>query len=75
MPLDDTHALDSIDRYIEVAAGMATLPILSEPAYRPAAEDLYQITDKLLVANENMARWLNLFLQFDFRQADARGLA
>jgi hypothetical protein len=73
MPLNDTQALDSIDRYIKVGARMAKLPILTKPEYRPAVEDLYQITRKLLVANENMARWLNLFLQFDFRQPDARG--
>lgn len=66
------QALDSIDRFIGVAE-IANLPILAMPEYRAAADDLYQIAQKLLVANENMSRWLNRFLYFDFRAPDARG--
>ena len=73
MPLEAREALDRIDRFIQVASSIARLPLLQKAEYRPAAEDLYLIAQKLLVSNENMARWLNLFLQFDFRQADARG--
>jgi hypothetical protein len=66
------QALDSIDRFIGVAE-IANLPILAMPEYKAAADDLYQIAQKLLVANENMSRWLNRFLYFDFRAPDARG--
>jgi hypothetical protein len=68
---DAQQALDSIDRFIGVAE-IANLPILSMPEYRAAANDLYQIAQKLLIANENMSRWLNRFLYFDFRAPDAR---
>ena len=62
---DAQQALDSIDRFIGVAE-IANLPILGMPEYRAAANDLYQIAQKLLIANENMSRWLNRFLYFDF---------
>jgi hypothetical protein len=65
------EALDSIDRFIGVAE-IANLEILAMPEYRAAVNDLYQIAQKLLVANENMTRWLNRFLYFDFRAPDAR---
>jgi hypothetical protein len=70
---DAQRALDSIDRFVSVGGEIAKVPILAMPQYRAAAEDLYEIAQKLLVANENMARWLNRFLQFDFRAPDARG--
>ena len=66
------QALDSNDRFIGVAE-IANLPILAMPEYKAAADDLYQIAQKLLVANENMSRWLNRFLYFDFRAPDAGG--
>lgn len=65
-------ALDSIDQFIRVGGEMAKVPILANPQYRSAAEDLYQIARQLLNANENMARWLNHFLLFDFRDTNAR---
>ncbi len=65
-------ALDSVDHFIRVAGDIAKIPILAMPQYRAAADDLYQIAQKLLVANENMARWLNRFLLFDFRDPNAR---
>lgn len=68
------QALDSVDEFILVAKGITTLPILAHQEYREAAESLYQITQKVLLANENLARWLNRFLQFDFRVPGARGL-
>ena len=58
---DAQQALDSIDRFIGVAK-IANHPILSMPEYRAASNDLYQIAQKLLIANENMSRWLNRFL-------------
>src|ERR1700751_4218309 len=65
-------ALDSVDRFIRVAGDMAKLPILAMPQYRAAAHDLYQMAQRLLTANEAMARWLNRFLLFDFRDQNAR---
>lgn len=73
MPDDEIRALDSIDHFIEHATRMAKLPILAEPEYRPAAVDLFEIAQKLMVSNENMARWLNVFLQFDFTPPEAGG--
>jgi hypothetical protein len=61
MSSNSQSALDSVDRFISVAAEIAQLPILGFPEYRAAAEDLYQIANKLLDANENMARWLFAF--------------
>jgi hypothetical protein len=66
------HALDAIDEFITVGSRIAELPVLAEREYRGAAENLYQIAAKLLVANENLGRWLFTFLHFDFRAADAR---
>lgn len=64
------HALDSIDRFIAVGHEISRAPVLDRsPA---AAYDLYEIAQKLLVANENMAKWLNRFLYFDFRDPAAR---
>jgi hypothetical protein len=68
----NSHPLDSIDRFIKIAGEIAEVPILARPEFRAAADDLYQIAQKLLVANETMARWLNQFLLFDFRDANAR---
>ncbi|MGE5289432.1 MAG: hypothetical protein ACM3ML_19970 [Micromonosporaceae bacterium] len=65
-------ALDSVDHFIRIAGEIAKVPILARPEYRAAADDLYQIAQRLLVANENMARWLNRFLLFDFRDPNAR---
>lgn len=73
MPDDEIRALDSIDHFIKHATRIAKLPILSEPEYRPAAQDLLEIAQKLMVSNENMARWLNDFLQFDFNPSEAGG--
>jgi hypothetical protein len=67
------RALDGFDRMVTVGREIAKVPILAMPQYRAAVEDLYEIAQKLLLANENMARWLNRFLQFDFRAPDARG--
>jgi hypothetical protein len=68
-------ALDSIDEFIKVGREMARVPLLMMPEYRVAAEGLYEIAQKLLDANENMARWLNRFLLFDFQTSDARARA
>ncbi len=65
-------ALDIFDKFISIAKELAKLPQLVLPQYRAAAQDLYEIAQKLLTANENLSRWLYKFLYFDFRQQDAR---
>jgi hypothetical protein len=69
---DSKRALESIDRFVAVAGEIAELPILRRPDFRPAADALYRIAQLLLDANENLARWLHLFLQFNFHGGDAR---
>jgi hypothetical protein len=66
------HALDSIDQFIGVGGEIAKLPILALPQYKAAAVALHQIAEKLLEANENMARWRIDFLYFDFLAPNAR---
>ena len=66
-------ALETFDKFIEIAKELAKLPQLVLPQYQDAARDLYEIAQKLLTANENLSRWLYKFLYFDFRQSDARG--
>lgn len=65
-------ALDIFGKFISIATELAKLPQLVLPQYRAAAQDLYEIAQKLLTANENLSRWLYRFLYFDFRQQDAR---
>lgn len=65
-------SLGVIDSFIGVAKDMAKLPSLVLPQYRDAARDMYQISQKLLTANENLSRWMHRFLYFDFRHDDAR---
>jgi hypothetical protein len=65
-------ALDIFDKFISIAKELAKLPQLVLPQYRAAAQDLYEIAQKLLTANENLSRWLYRFLYFDFRRQDAR---
>jgi hypothetical protein len=64
--------LDRIDRFLALGRDLAALPVMKEDRYVSAASDLHEIAKKLSVANENMARWLNRFLYFDFRADDAR---
>jgi hypothetical protein len=58
--------LDAIDKFVKLGNELAKLPAFVFPQYRTAAIDLYQICQKLLVANENLARWLYSFQYFDF---------
>ena len=73
MPSDEwsQHALDTVDRFTEVADRLAGTPLLRDPEFRAAAAGLHEITVLLLRANENLARWLHLFRQFRFRGDDA----
>lgn len=65
-------ALDIFDKFISIAKEIAKLPELVLPQYQAAAQDMYQICQKLLAANENLSRWLHRFIYFDFRQQNAR---
>ncbi|SDM39918.1 hypothetical protein SAMN05421823_11320 [Catalinimonas alkaloidigena] len=70
--LSVVSALESLDKFVGVAKELARLPALLLPQYREAAQDLYEICQRLLAANENLSRWLYRFLYFDFRHPDAR---
>lgn len=61
-----------ISDFIEVGKLLAKLPAMILPQYRSCAGDMYEISRRILKANENLCRWLYLFLYFDFRHADAR---
>lgn len=65
-------ALETVNTFISVAKDLAAFPALVLPQYQDSASDLYEISKKLLTANENLSRWLHRFLYFDFRHADAR---
>jgi hypothetical protein len=72
MPNESQRALDSVDHFVQAAADIARLPLFQEQRNRPAAADMCEIAQKLLIANEDLYRWLNLFLHFDFRDEQAR---
>ena len=63
--------LDTIDRFVTVANEIAAMPVLRSPGFTQTAGALYDISRKLLIANENLARWLNRFLYFDFQDDGA----
>lgn len=71
-PITPDLALGAFDKFISIAKELAKLPALVLPQYAPAAVGLYEISQKLLAANENLSRWLYRFLYFDFRQEQAR---
>ena len=65
--------LDRIDRFVSLGKDLAALPVMrDDDRYVPAASDLHAISWRLSVANENMVRWLNDFLYFDFSRNTAR---
>jgi hypothetical protein len=66
------EGLELIQQFIELGKELAKLPTLVLPQYQPAAQDLYEICQKILKANENTARWLHRFRYFDFKDANAR---
>lgn len=66
------RALDSVDRFIRVGGEIARMPILAMPEYKTAADGLFEISRKLLAANENLARWLYRWVYFDFKASNAR---
>jgi hypothetical protein len=64
--------LEVFEKFISIGKEIAKLPQLVLPQYQAAALDLYDISQRLLTANENLSRWLYRFLYFDFRQPDSR---
>jgi hypothetical protein len=64
--------LEVFEKFIDIGKEIARLPQLVLPQYQAAARDLYEISQRLLTANENLSRWLYRFLYFDFRQTDSR---
>lgn len=66
-------SLEIFDKFIVIAKEIAKLPALVLPQYQEAARDMYRICQKLLLANENLSRWLLRFVYFDFRQQNGRG--
>jgi hypothetical protein len=64
--------LDAVDKFVKLGNELTKLPALFLPQYRAAATGLYQICQKLLIANENLARWLYNFQYFDFTKPDAK---
>src|SRR4051812_16818298 len=67
----ELESLDMIDQFLALGRDLAALPVIKQARYVPAASDLHAIAKRLSIANENMARWLNEFLNFDFRAKDA----
>jgi hypothetical protein len=63
---------ETLDKFVSIAKELAKLPALVLPQYQTSAQDLYEICQKLLAANESLSRWLYRFLYFDFRHAEAR---
>lgn len=70
---DVKNALETVNTFIAIAKELAGLPALVLPQYQSSARDLYEISNKLLEANENLSRWMHKFLYFDFRNSEARG--
>ena len=56
-------ALQIYDRFITV--GNKLVSVLT-PQYKLAAKALFKITDLLLLANQNLLRWIHEFELFDF---------
>jgi hypothetical protein len=71
--IDPGQALSTIDSFISVAKELAQFKASQEPQYENAVKDLIEICQKLLTANENLTRWLNKFLLFNFRDPAAYG--
>ncbi len=71
MPVN-TLALETLDKFANISKELAKLPALVLPQYRNSVKDLYEICQKLLIANENLSRWLFQFLYFDFRHPEAQ---
>ena len=47
--------------HLEIGKEISKLPALILPQYQLAATDLYKICQKLLMANENLSRWMHRF--------------
>ena len=63
--------LQTIDQFIKISKEIAKLPSLVMADYKGCASDLRKICEKILDGNENVVRWFNKFLYFDFTASDA----
>lgn len=64
--------IDTIDSFIKISKEIAKLPKLFMADYKGCASDFAEICRKILDGNENVVRWFNKFLYFDFTASDAR---
>ena len=48
-------SFEIFDKFTSIAKEIAKLPALVLPKYQAAAQDMYQICQKLLTANENLS--------------------
>lgn len=63
--------LQTIDLFIKISKDVAKLPPLVMADSRGCANDFVEICQKLLQGNENVVRWFNKFLYFDFTASNA----
>lgn len=64
--------MDTIDSFIKISKEIAKLPKLFKADYQGCASDFADICRKILDGNENVVRWFNKFLYFDFTTLDAQ---
>ena len=62
-----------LNKFIDLGKELAKLPAMVLPQYQPFTKDMYKICQRILKSNENLMRWFNKFLYFDFLAANARG--
>ena len=63
--------LQTIDQFIKIAHDVVKLPSLVMADFKGCASDFVEICKKLLEGNENVVRWFNKFLYFDFTKPNA----
>jgi hypothetical protein len=63
--------LQTIDQFIKIAHDVAKLPSLVKADSKGCAGDFVEICEALLQGNENVVRWFNKFLYFDFSDPSA----
>jgi hypothetical protein len=63
--------LKTIDQFINISKTVAKLPALVLADAEGASNDFVEICKQILDGNENVVRWFNNFLYFDFTESDA----
>jgi histone H3/H4 len=63
--------LQTIDQFIKISKDVVKLPSLVMADSKGAANDFVEICQKILQGNENVVRWFNEFLYFDFTATNA----